>query len=154
MVKYVFDTCIWISRPRPKKMPQSLLMSSVVVFELTYKAPDAANLKNWEHVMKAFDNEKKLLVPTGEDWYLAAKVLYNLGCKPQRYTKGKAKEKAIKISPEEKERLFRDVLIARTVKSAGATLITDNVRDFEKIKKYCQVNIISGDEYFANSQTS
>ncbi len=45
-------------------------------------------------------------------------------------------------------RIVRDVLIARTAKRAGALLVTDNLKDFEKIKSFCQVRLVSGKAYF------
>ena len=52
------------------------------------------------------------------------------------------------LSPDETRRLIRDVLIARTAKRANATLITKNVRDFEKIKRFCNVKLINAQDYF------
>lgn len=43
----------------------------------------------------------------------------------------------------------RDVLIARTARRAGAAVVTDNVKDFHRINRFCRVKIISGDEYFS-----
>ena len=41
-----------------------------------------------------------------------------------------------------------NVLIARTARSAGALLVTDNIQHFEMIKAFCNVRIISGTEFF------
>ena len=43
---------------------------------------------------------------------------------------------------------MRDVMIAVTVKRAGALLVTENVKDFERIADYCAVKFMSGREYF------
>jgi hypothetical protein len=36
------------------------------------------------------------------------------------------------------------VLIARTAKRENVTVVTDNTGDFEKIRNYCAVQIMSG----------
>ena len=62
-------------------------------------------------------HEKKgtLLVPSGEDWWLAGKVLNSL----LRGLKSKAGGKTPRLPADEKQRIIRDVLIARTAKRAG-----------------------------------
>ncbi|HVF10187.1 MAG TPA: hypothetical protein VNA16_05260 [Abditibacteriaceae bacterium] len=44
--------------------------------------------------------------------------------------------------------MLNDVLIARTARREGVTIITDNTKDFERIQPFCAVRFISGDEYF------
>ena len=43
-----------------------------------------------------------------------------------------------------------NVLIARTAKRSGITVITDNIKDFEAIQKFCNVGLMSSGEYFEN----
>lgn len=54
-----------------------------------------------------------------------------------------------RLPPAEIQRIIRDVLIARTARRAGALLVTDNVRDFERIKPFCNVRLRRVSEYFA-----
>ena len=68
----------------------------------------------------------------------------------QRGRRSKKTGKIPKISVAERYRIINDVLIARTAKRAGVTVVTDNVSDFEKIRNFCDVKVISGSEYFAN----
>jgi hypothetical protein len=56
--------------------------------------------------------------------------------------------KTPKLPYADKQRIVRDVLIARTVKRAGALLVTDNLRDFKTISRYCNVRVISGKDFF------
>src|SRR5205085_1429501 len=100
---------VWISR-KPDRMPVSLLMSAVVVQEMTAGATDRANLKKWETAWRVFEKEGKLLAPTGEDWYLAGKILNSL----LRGLKSQSKGLTPKLHPDDKQRIIRDVLIART----------------------------------------
>ncbi|HEX4947647.1 MAG TPA: hypothetical protein VFZ34_13335, partial [Blastocatellia bacterium] len=53
-----------------------------------------------------------------------------------------------KLPAQEKHRIVRDVLIARTARKAGAALVTDNLADFEKISRYCKVRLISDTTFF------
>jgi predicted nucleic acid-binding protein len=62
--------------------------------------------------------------------------------------RSKASSRAQRISKAEQQRIVRDVLIARTAHRAGATLITDDLSDFEKIKRFCNVRLTPGSAYF------
>jgi predicted nucleic acid-binding protein len=84
-------------------------------------------------------------VPTADDWVEAGKVLNSL----LRGLKSKRGGKTPRLHPQEKQRIIRDVLIARTVKRVGALLVTDNARDFKMIKQFCNVRTQSGREYFS-----
>lgn len=85
-------------------------------------------------------------MPTGEDWWLAGKVLNSL----LRGLKSKGRGRTPRVSKAEQQRIVRDVLIARTTHRAGATVITDNVADFLKIKHFCNVRLVSGAKYFGS----
>ncbi len=62
--------------------------------------------------------------------------------------KSKAGGLTPKLAATEKQRIIRDVLIARTAKRAGALLVTDNRADFEMIRRFCAVRIVTGKNYF------
>lgn len=81
---------------------------------------------------------------TGDDWLEAGKILNSL----LRGLKSKRGGRTPRLHPLEKQRIIRDVLIARTVKRAGALLVTDDARDFKVIKQFCNLRIQSGREYF------
>lgn len=70
----VFDTNIWIAY-KPTNLPKNLVMSAVVLQELVAGASDGTVLKSLEVSRKQYEKEGKLLVPTGEDWYRAGKIL-------------------------------------------------------------------------------
>jgi hypothetical protein len=77
MAGIVFDTSVWIAY-RPQKLPKSLVMSAVVLQELVAGAADRAILKALGAARKQYERENRLLVPTGEDYYQAGKVLNSL----------------------------------------------------------------------------
>ncbi|HMV49031.1 MAG TPA: type II toxin-antitoxin system VapC family toxin [Blastocatellia bacterium] len=143
MARIVFDTSVWIAY-KPTALPNNFLMSAVVLQELTAGATDSTNLKKWETAYRLHEKEGTLLVPTGEDWWLAGKVLSAL----LRGLKSKAGGLTPKLAATEKQRIIRDVLIARTAKRAGALLVTDNRADFEMIRRFCAVRIVTGKSYF------
>jgi predicted nucleic acid-binding protein len=140
----VFDTNIWIAY-QPQTFPRSLHMSVVVLQELLAAAVDAADVKKQEAAKQQFEREGKLLVPTADDWIEAGKVLNSL----LRGLKSKRGGKTPRLHPQDKQRIIRDVLIARTVKRVGALLVTDNAHDFKIIKQFCNVRTKSGREYFS-----
>ena len=143
MSKDIFDTNIYI---KYDVIPnEKLLFSAVVLQEMTVGAGDSNELKEWEALRKSLEARNLLIVPNGEDWFIAGKVLNSL----LRGLKSKNKGKTPKLSPDDKQRIIRDVLIARTVKRENARLVTDNIKDFEMIKRFCHIKLISGKDYFS-----
>jgi len=120
MPKLTFDTNIFITHKRIK-LPESFYMSVIVLQELVAGADDDATVKKLLNI--------KLLVPNAEDWWLAGKVINSL----QRGLKSERGGLAPKMTADQKHRISHDVLIARTAKRAGVTVITDNIKDFEAI---------------------
>lgn len=80
----------------------------------------------------------RLPVPSGEDWWLAGKVLNSL----HRGLRSHKRGQITAISKGEQQRILRDVLIALTARRAGAAVVTENVSDFEKIRDFCNVRIV------------
>jgi predicted nucleic acid-binding protein len=138
-----FDTNV-LAKLSGKNYPRSSLLSAVVLQELTAGASDAAEIRAWDAFRKQYEAEGKLLVPNGEDWWMAGKILNSLyrGLRSRRVGHTSA------IPKEEQQRLLRDVLIARTAKRANATVVTENLRDFEKIRRFCDVSVSTPAEYF------
>lgn len=119
-------------------------MSAIVLQELVAGAVDKSELQRLDTARHGFEKEGQLLVPTGEDWWLAGEVLNSL----LRGLKSKRRGLTPKLHPAEKHRIVRDVLIARTARRAGALLVTDNMKDFEMIRRLCAVRTVRGAEYF------
>lgn len=141
-----FDTCIFI-KYQPSTLPKGFRMTAVVLQELTVGANDNTEVKYWNEVRKAREKDGTLIVPNAEDWYMAGKVLNSL----LRGLKSENAGKTPKLSADEIQRITRDVLIARTAKRESALLVTDNIADFEKIKKFCNVKTISGKYFFGEN---
>jgi predicted nucleic acid-binding protein len=143
MSKVTFDTNIFISRKRVE-LPDSFYMSVVVLQELVVGAEDEVEIKVLNTARREYEKAGRLLVPNGEDWWLAGKVINSL----QRGLKSKRGGRTPKLIAEEKYRITNDVLIARTARREGVTVVTDNIKDFEMIQRFCSVRFISGFEYF------
>ena len=144
----VFDTSVFIAfKPKINIPSPSYLISAIVIQELMAGARDSSELKYWEAIARVFWKQDRLLVPTFEDWLLAGRVLNSL----LRGLKSERGGRTPKLHPDEKQRIIRDVLIARTARHANALLITDNIGDFKRIKKFCNVRAQSGAEFFGSS---
>lgn len=144
MAKVTYDANICIRYKQ--SFPRSFYMSAVVLQELVAGATDASAIKIFERSRHEYRKLNRLLVPTEEDWWHAGLALNAL----QRGRRSKKTGKIPKISATERYRIINDVLIARTAKRAGVTVVTDNVKDFEKIRNFCDVKVISGSEYFSS----
>lgn len=145
MAGVCYDTSIFISY-KPARFPADFLLSAVVVQEMTTGAADRRELQYWRLFGQGHEKQATLLVPTGEEWWQAGKVLNGLLGGEKRRAGGRTP----RLHPEEKNRLVRDILIAVTVKRAGALLVTANVKDFERIRRYCKVRFQSGRDYFGH----
>lgn len=119
-------------------------MTAVVLQELTAGAKDASAVSAWNSARREHEAANTLLVPNSEDWWIAGKVLNSL----LRGSKSRKSGRIKKLGFDEKHRIVRDVLIARVAKRAGAALVTDNLGDFEKIRSFCSVKVIAGNDYF------
>lgn len=142
-MRILFDTSIFIAH-KPVKLPHNFLMYAVVIQELAAGAADKEALKRFDAARVEYERLGKLLVPNAEDWWIAGKVLNSFFRGMKSLSKGRTQ----RMSKYEQQRILRDVLIARTVKRANALLITDNVSDFLMIQRFCNVNFLSGSDYF------
>lgn len=143
MPKVTFDSDVFMRR-RPTKLPTGFYMSAVVLEELAAGAQDGSVLKELEAALKNYQKAEHLLVPTAEDWFLAGKVIYAL----QQGVKSKKTGDKPPMHPDVRTRIINDVLIARSAKRAGVTVVTYNVRHFEQIRRYCAVKLINATDYF------
>jgi predicted nucleic acid-binding protein len=141
----VFDSSAVIAY-KPKVLPSSTIWSAVVIQELMAGARDTSELRAWEATAREYDRNQRLLVPTGEDWLQAGRILNLL----LRGMKSKSAGRTPKLHPQDKQRIIRDVLIARTVRRVNGLLITDNMEDFRQIRKFCNVRVQSGGQFFGS----
>lgn len=138
-----FDTSVFISH-KPADFPAGFLMSAVVVQELIAAAADEAELRRWVATFRAYEREGRLIVPTAGDWLMAAKVLSWLA----RGRKKQAGGKSPRRTPEAKQRMALDALIATSARRVGATVVTANWDDFRAIQYYCDVKVRRASDLF------
>lgn len=143
MPTVTYDTNVFINR-KPAYFPAGFVMSAIVMQELAAVAVDDSELKQLHAAHRAYEKENRLLVPIGDDWWQAGKVLNSL----LRGLKSKRGGLTPKLPDSEKHRIISDVLIAVTARRAKAVIITDNLKDFEKIRRYCNVTVISASDFF------
>ena len=125
-------------------MPQSFLMSSVVLMELMAAAPDASDRKVFEQLFRRYREYKSLIVPNDEDWLLASRILYLFTHDRKRSQKGKLQ----RLRPGASQRLALDVLIAVSARRWKAQIVTENWGDFKAIQRHCNTTIIKAANFF------
>jgi predicted nucleic acid-binding protein len=143
MAGIIFDTSIWIAY-QPEKLPKNLVMSAVVLQELVAGAADRGILKALEASRKQYEREKRLLVPTGEDYFHAGKILNSF----LHNLKSKSAGRTPRLPANRIQTLFRDTLIAVSANRTHALPVTNNEKDFEAIRRYSKVRLISGADFF------
>ncbi len=146
MPYFTYDTSVCISRKVIDfyEMPQSFLLSAVVVMELMAAARDESSRKALEQVCQRYRADNTLVVPNEDDWLLASKVMYLLTHARKRSQKGKLQ----RLPPGASQRLALDVLIAVSARSWKAHVVTENWSDFEAIQRYCNTTIIKAASFF------
>jgi hypothetical protein len=143
MAKVIYDTSIFIAY-KPAVLPAGFAMSAVVIQELAAGAADKTDLQYLDALRRAHEKAGTLLTPNSEDWWLAGKVLNSL----LRRLKSEARGATPRVPKIDQWRIVRDVLIARTAKRVGAVVVTENVKDFQRIRKFCNVRLMRGRDYF------
>ena len=127
----IFDTSIFIDHLRTNKHVDHLRNltglirnSSVVLSEL---ARGATNESELDFVSTLAKNHP-ILTPTERNWLESGSLLYRM-----REDEG--------FSPEKLRDLHFDVLIALTARNHGATIITSNKADFERVRHYKEFHL-------------
>lgn len=143
MPRVTYDTNVFI-KEKPAYFPAGFFMSAVVIEELAVGARDNSRLKELDAARKRYEKEGTLLVPSGEDWWFAGKILNSItrGLKSRRGRRPRG------MSQAEQQRVLRDVLIARTAKREGVMVITSDLSDFARIQSYCNVRVSHPNEFF------
>lgn len=139
--RLLVDTNVIIQR-RSADLPAGFLLSAVVLQERAAGARDRGRCRELDQLRREYEHDGMLVVPNGEDWWFAGKVLNALLRGARSHRRGRTPA----ISKEEQQRLLRDVLIARSAKRVNATVVTYNKRDLAKIRRFCSVSVAEPDE--------
>ncbi len=146
MSYFTYDTSVCISRKLTDfdNMPESFRMSAVVMMELIASALNDSYRKFYEGRLAHYEKHNLLIVPNGDDWLLASRILYLLTHARKRSNKGKLQ----RLPPGASQRMALDVLIAVSARRWKAAVVTDNWVDFKAIQRYCNVTIIKASKFF------
>jgi|ERR1043165_1684209 len=146
MPYFTYDTSVIISRKLIdfKNMPSSFVMSAVVLMELMAGAGDRSRLKIYQSFFRQCQRDNLLIVPTAEDWFLTAKILYLLAHTRKRSQHGKLQ----RLPPGASQRLAVDTLIAVSARRWKAQVVTENWADFKAIQRYCNTKIVKASKFF------
>ena len=146
MAYFTYDTSVCISRKLTNfdEMPDSFLMSAVVMLELIASAPNDSSRKFYEGTFAQYEQTNILIVPNGDDWLFASRILYLLTQARKRSNKGKLP----RLAPGASQRMALDVLIAVSARRWKAAVVTENWVDFKAIQRYCNVTIIKASKFF------
>jgi len=146
MAYFTYDTSVCISRKLTdfQKMPHNFRLSAVVMMELMVGEPDKLRRKFFGEIYSDYRKRNWIIVPTADDWLLAASVLYSLGEARRRLHKGKLK----RLPPGASQRLALDVLIAVSARRWKAQVVTENWADFKAIQRYCNTTIVRAATFF------
>ena len=134
--KFVLDTQLFIQAFRHQQANEALqefhrkfstfeYLSVVVAQELRagIKRPhDRKRLEN--NVLGIFDRAGRMITPSGHAWHRSGDVLAEM-----------ARKDVLEIARLSKA-FANDVLLALSCREAGCTLVTDNLRDFERIGRF------------------
>jgi len=100
-----------------------IYMSAVVIEELYAGASDRDTIKLLDRLYGTFEDIGRLITPDASDWQKTGKVIAKLGRK---------------YGFEEKflTKITNDVLIALSARKIGAVVVTNNIKDFLRIKEF------------------
>lgn len=146
MAYFTYDTSVCISRKLTNfdEMPENFLMSAVVIMELIAGALDDSRRKFYEGTFAQYDKTNLLIIPNGDDWLLASRILYLLTHARKRSNKGQLH----RLPPGASQRMALDVLIAVSARRWKAAVVTENWVDFKAIQRYCNVTVIKASKFF------
>lgn len=130
-MKAVYDTCLYIDLLRSSERlslftdrAQIRYLSPIVLMELMAGARTPHQRKTVDSLIKPYSKAQRIIHLGANHYYRAGECVARL----------------IKEGPVSKG-LSHDLLIALSAVSIGATLFTNNKRDFERIKKLIPVDI-------------
>ena len=108
-----------------------LFLSAVVIKELYSGAIESRSIRLLDELYEAFSSTGRLIIPSASDWQKVGKIIAKLGNKYGFERRFLAK-------------IQNDVLIALSSRQIGALLITNNTRDFLRIKEFVDFKIYRG----------
>jgi predicted nucleic acid-binding protein len=142
--KYVLDTNIYIHAARDEAMDLALgrfvaaftprlYLHSVVAFELMVGSQTAAlrKIRHKAYVLP-FERRGRVLTPSARAWMRAGEALGEL-----------VGSKKLSPGPGITRSLVNDCLIAASASEQGFTLVTENLKDFERLAPLLPIDFVA-----------
>ena len=140
--KYVLDTQLFINAFRDPVANETLqrfhrafapfeYLSVVVAQELRAGVRQPSDRKALErNVLKIFERASRTITPSANAWHRSGDLLAEM-----------AKQQGLEI-PRVSKAFANDVLLALSCREAGCVLVTDNERDFRRIRRFVPFEFI------------
>jgi len=142
---FTYDTSVVIAKRLVDfRKPNGLLLSSVVLLELTASAEDESQRKIYEGLFRYYQSDESLIIPNEEDWLLASKILYWLTHRRRRVDGGRLRQ----LAPGMSQRMALDALLAVSARRWKAAVVTENWDHFKAIQYFCGVKLIKASDFF------
>jgi predicted nucleic acid-binding protein len=135
--KYVLDTHLFINAFRDQAANEALQqfhrvfapfehLSVIVAQELRagVRAHDRKALER--HVLKVYERANRTITPSADAWHRSGNLLAEM-----------ARKEGLEI-PRVSKAFANDVLLALSCRETGCVLVTDNERDFQRIRRFVQ----------------
>jgi len=140
--KYVLDTQLFINAFRDPVVNEELQQfhrafspfehfSVIVAQELRAGVQRPLDRKALErNVLKVFQRANRTVTPSADAWHRSGDVLAEM-----------ARQEGLEIARVSKT-FANDVLLALSCREAGCVLVTDNERDFQRIRRFVQFDFL------------
>ena len=140
--KYVLDTQLFINAFRDPVINEELQrfhrafspcehFSVIVAQELRAGVRRPRDRKTLErNVLKVFQRANRTITPSADAWHRSGDLLAEM-----------ARQQGLEIAPISKA-FANDVLLALSCREAGCVLVTDNERDFQRIRRFVQFDFM------------
>ena len=145
MAYFTYDTSVIIAKRLVDfRKANGLLLSSVVLLELTASAEDDSERKFYESIFLDYQYDESLIIPNEADWLLASKILYWLTHRRRRVDGGRLRQ----LAPGVAQRMALDALLAVSARRWNAAVVTENWDHFKAIQYFCGVKLIKASDFF------
>ena len=140
--KYVLDTQLFINAFRDPVVNEALQQfhrafspfehfSVIVAQELRAGVQRPQDRKALErNVLKVFQRANRIITPSADAWHRSGDLLAEM-----------ARQEGLEIARVSKA-IANDVLLALSCREAGCVLVTDNQRDFQRIRRFVQFDFM------------
>lgn len=139
--KYVLDTHLFINAFRDPAANEALQrfhtvfapfehLSVIVAQELRAgaSAKDRGALER--HVLRVYERANRTITPSADAWHRSGNLLSKM-----------ARKEGLEI-PRVSKAFANDVLLALSCREAGCVLVTDNERDFQRIRRFVRFDFM------------